>query len=279
MAITTLDGVIGGSAPHVFGAKHFQRATTIGPTTLTQLISTWTCLGMPGPGSVGSGLTGNALTNPTPGQIAFTDPTGGQTAYISRFAVLQQTAGGGIAYVADRLWHSSALANSTSSQAINSVTWPARDNNGSTNGDGVVVGVEVTVPTSGSTVFAGSGTATLTYTNAAGTSGRTATATMTTGANGFLMFFPWTGTDTGVRSIQSFQFSNAAVQGAAYLIAYRLLAAVEVPSITHPGSFDPFTGGMAPVFAGSVPFFLASALTSGATNANIPAFEVGFTYG
>ena len=50
----------------------------------------------------------------------------------------------GAIVLVDRIWHNSGLsATITTSQTVNSNAWPARDDNESTNGEGVLVGMEV----------------------------------------------------------------------------------------------------------------------------------------
>lgn len=132
-------------------------------------------------------------------------------------------AGGGVgcghAMVLDRLWDNSGLSvTSTSAQSVSSAAWPARDINGSTNGEGVYVALEVSTGLGN-----GVPTVTLDYTNSAGTAGRTGTLTIPANSSPAGMFY-WFGLqagDTGVRSIQNFTLSATCTSGAFHLVAYR----------------------------------------------------------
>lgn len=132
----------------------------------------------------------------------------------------------------------------TGAQSLNNtVTLPARDRTGSTNGVGVQA---LLVP---STVMgAGTPTVTLTYTNAAGTASRTtpsspalplinATAPVTqvaysgTGAGKYGPFIPLANGDTGIRSVQSINFSATMTSGAMNLILCRPLLTLPMTTI------------------------------------------------
>jgi hypothetical protein len=125
--------------------------------------------------------------------------------------------------LADLLWSNSGITiTSTSSQTVNSVAWPARDINGSTDGEGVYVALELRT-TSG----AGAPSFSMSYTNSAGTSGRTGTGVMgaagtTAGAGAWYVIGLQAG-DTGVRSIQSITLSATWTSGSAGLVAFRPL--------------------------------------------------------
>lgn len=102
-------------------------------------------------------------------------------------------------YVGDRLVHTSGLNGTlTTSQSVNTVALPARGGTGA----GVYAALEVYTAGGGSTV-----NATITYTNSAGVSGRTATASFLMGNQGRFVVFPLTGGDLGVQSVQSVQLA------------------------------------------------------------------------
>jgi hypothetical protein len=174
------------------------------------------------------GLAGAALTNYT-GQIPFTNPTSGNT-YFAGFrksfdndtnSVAQQTL-----MIVDRLWHNSGLDRTlTTAQTVNSVAWPARDLNGSTNGEGVYLAIELS--TAGGT---GGPTITVSYTNSAGASGRTGVGilpTRTSAPAGHWFPIGLEAGDTGVRSVQSVTFSVSwGTSGVLHLVAYRPVAMI-----------------------------------------------------
>jgi hypothetical protein len=125
----------------------------------------------------------------------------------------------------------------------NGVTIPARDRTGTTNGVGVQA---LLVP---STVMgAGTPTVTLTYTNQAGTGSRTTpsspalptlntTAPVTqvaysgTGAGKYGPFIPLAAGDTGIRSVQSINFSATMTSGVMNLILCRPLLTLPMTTI------------------------------------------------
>jgi len=167
MAITTLDGVIAGMQPPVPFAKALTPTLVAGrPHSLFYLAGFPGAATAPSPGMGGAALTSYA------GQLPFSNPASGNS-YLARLQ--GQTSTGGTLILADRLWHNSGLSmTSTSAQTINSVAFPARDADGSTDGNRVQIALEVTTAT-------GSGTPTLTmgYTNSGGTSSKTGTGILT----------------------------------------------------------------------------------------------------
>lgn len=250
MAITTLDGVIAGMQPLRPIAKNVTPTLVAGKPQ-----SLWGLGGSPGAGSFDTTLSGVALSSSSSqvaGQIPHWDPSSGN-AYLARFTATATIPG--TILLCDRLWHNGGITiTSTSAQTINSATWPARDANGSTNGVGVLIGVEVSSAT-------GSGTPTLTisYTNSGGTSGRTATNIYPTAASAAAgSFFPigLQAGDLGVRSVQTFTLSATWTSGTINLVAYRILASLEVPAAYVSNSIDAVTGGMPILYNGVVPFII-----------------------
>lgn len=198
------------------------------------------------------GLAGEALTT-HPAQIPFPNAPGGQATYVARLMAQMNVAGQLL--LCDRLWQNSGITiTSTGSQTVNSVAFPARDDNGSSNGAGVLIGVEVSSVT-------GTGTPTLTvgYTNSAGTSGRIATNLITTvGSSVTGAFYPigLQSGDSGVRSIQTYQQSATWTSGTIHLVAYRVLARLGLPVANAPYSMDLITGGQPKAWNDTVPFLI-----------------------
>lgn len=248
MAITTVDQLLAAMLPPVTFAKAVTPSLTAGrPFSLFYLA------GMPGASVAPTpGLAGAALASYA-GQLPDPDPVSGKNTHLARFQGASTVTGTLI--LADRLWHNSGLSlTSTAAQTINSVAWPARDANGTSNGSQVLIGLEVTTAT-------GSGTPTLTmnYTNSAGVAGRTGTNIFPTGATSAVgSFYPigLGAADTGVRSIQSFTLSATWTSGAASLVAYREIARLELTSPTVPNAIDAITSGMPRLYGDSVPFLL-----------------------
>ena len=267
MAITNLDGAINGMQ----AARYIAKAVT-GTMVAGRAWSTWALAGSPGAGSFDTTLNGVALTAPINGQIPFTDPSSGN-AYLARLTGTASQAG--LLVLADRLWHNGGYTiTSTSAQNSTTPTWPSRDIAGSTNGDGVLLAVEVSATTG-----AGTPTITISYTNQSGTSGRTGTniiATVASSAAGSLYLIGLQAGDTGVRSVQSLTLSATWTSGTINLIAYRPIATLELAGALIPNAGDALTLGMPRMYNGSVPFFFFVPNTT--TTSNITG-SVVYTHG
>jgi hypothetical protein len=258
MAITTLDQLIAGMLPPASIAKAATPTLVAGrPHSLFYLAGAPGAATAPSPGLAGAALTSYA------GQIPFPAAVSGKNIHLARFQAQATIAGTLI--LCDRLWHNSGLnVTVTSAQTVNSVTWPARDANGTTNGAQVLIGLEVTTAT-------GSGTPTFTmsYTNQAGTSGRTGTGILTGAASSPVgAFYPigLDAGDTGVRSVQTFTFSASWTSGAVSLVAYREIARLELSAANVPAAIDAITAGMPRMYDNSVPFLLFVPSTTTASN-------------
>jgi hypothetical protein len=207
------------------------------------------------------GLAGAALTTYA-GQLPFTNPVSGNS-YLARLAA-QATIAGQV-LLCDRLWHNSGITiTQTTAHTVNSATWPARDAAGSTNGEHVLIGVEVSTAT-------GAGTPTLTigYTNQAGTASRTGTNAVATVASSAIgAFYPigLQAGDSGVRSVQTFTLSATWTSGTIHLVAYRILARLSLTAANVPNSLDAVVGGMPRLYDNSVPFLLFIPSTTTASN-------------
>jgi len=247
MAITTVDGLIAGGKPMRYYAK------TNASLAQFRLFSPFYLVGIPGAAvAPTSGLSGEALTYYA-GQIPFTNPPAGQNSYVARCSMAVGTTTFGSYSLIDRLWHNSGIdVTSTSSQTINSVTFPARDENGSTNGEGILLGIEVSTVTG-----AGTPTITVTYTNSAGTSGRTSNvAVAATASSGSFWNFPLQSGDVGVRSVQSIQFSATWTSGTVHLVAYRPIVTFSSSAAGMSSYVDALTGGLPRLYDNSVLSFL-----------------------
>ena len=251
MAITTLDGVLA-------GAQQPRRAfkATVANAVAGRPLSFWAGGGAPGAGSFDSTLNGVTLSSTSSavnGQIPFTDPVSGNT-YLSRFSAVVGGVGGQLILV-DRLWHNGGFnITSTSAQSITSPTFPARDINGATNGDGVFLAMEISSATG-----AGTPLISVSYTNQSGTSGRTATNIDATAASSVAGSFYRIGLqagDTGVRSVQSVTLSATWTSGTMNLVAYRPIASLDIPAASTGASIDALTSGMPRLYNGSVPFLI-----------------------
>lgn len=220
--------------------------------------------GFPGAWAPGTpGLNGRATDGTTAadnGCFPIKTPTGSN--YITRADFTASVACS--VWLFDILWINTGLVvTTTTAQAITPVAIPARDFNGSTNGEGVWAGLLVTTATTNAGVITNM---TISYTNSDGTAGRTATlaAFPITAVIGTVVWFQLAAGDKGVRSVQSVTLGTSLVAGAVSLILARpvfnqamLLANVggqQIPAAL-PGTRS-YTG------ACILPMMLASATTA-----------------
>jgi len=131
----------------------------------------------------------------------------------------------------DVLWVNSGLAiTTTGAQAITTPTLPARDINGTTNGEGCAIAILCTAAVG---LAAVASNATVTYTNSDGTGSRTATLSAIVGSQapatpviGTLIWFNLQAGDKGVRSIQSISLNTSWVSGSISLMITRDIATI-----------------------------------------------------
>lgn len=240
MAITSVDTLLAGFKP----PEHFFKVTTSGtavarpyvPHYLAGIPCNTTTAIMNAYTAAGSALTSFSSCIPVPAASGNT--------HLARFAGCSAATSGTL-MLCDRLWHNGSLSNTvTTSQTINSVAWPARDMDGATAGRGVYIGLEVSA-----TMGAGAVTSTtITYTASDGTTGRTGTLQnyAASAAVGSFFWFSLQAGDLGVRSVQSLIFNGAAPGAGStfHLVAYRVIAALDLPFAGVPTAIDAFTGGL-----------------------------------
>lgn len=244
MAIATLAAALSGLQNPGF----FSKVLTLGNTS-NKRASFWG-IGT-NPGGYDTTLNGVVLSNPVAGQIVRNNPPSGN-AYLGRVSRLtaDTVTGGNIGalMICDRLWHNGGFTiTSVAAQTIVSPAWSARDAAGSSNGDGVLLALEISA-----TVGAGVPSITVGYTNELGVAGRTGTnidATVTLASAGGFYPISLQAGDNGVRSVQSMTLSASWTSGTVNLVAYR-------PYLFHDGVVDAFSSGMPQIFNGTVPFLL-----------------------
>lgn len=254
MAITTLDGVIAGMQPPEEFAK-----TGAGTQVIGRMYSPFYTAGRPGPAVAPTpGMAGAALTTYA-GQLPFANGAADQ--YLARFSAFSATTG--TLVLCDRLWHQSGIVVTTiTAQTINSVAFPARDNTATTDGAGVRIGLEVSTLTG-----AGASVHSISYTNSAGTAGKTGSPRVAyTAASVVGAFYDYglAAGDVGVRSVQTFTSSISMTSGVVHLVAYRELARVSIPLAATEYYIDALTAGMPKLHDNTVPFFLWIPGTTGA---------------
>lgn len=253
MAIATFDAASAGARPPIWFAKAVSGTLVAG-----RPYSTWGLAGNPGAGAFDTTLNGVTVSSATNGSLPKGNPVTGN-AYLLRLT--GQMLQAGTLVLVDRLWHNGGYTiTSTAAQNSTTPTWPSRcptsatDDTPSTNGWGVLLGVEVSAATG-----AGTPTITVGYTNQAGTAGRTATNVVATVATSIAATFYPLGLqagDAGVRSVQSLTLSATWTSGTINLVAYRPLAAVTVAGTALNGAVDWLTGGAPRIYDSSCLQFL-----------------------
>lgn len=141
----------------------------------------------------------------------------------------------------DVLWVNSGISvTTTTAQTINSVTLPARDINGTTNGEGCMIALYFS---SASTLAAVGSNLTISYTNSNGVAGRTATLTAIVGSQvpatpvvGTIVWFNLASGDTGVRSIQTITLGTSMLTGTIHLMITRDIVTIgtSIPNVSVP---------------------------------------------
>ena len=198
----------------------------------------WYCsskdTGSPGAWAPGTpGLAGRATDGTTSADNGcIRTPTAGSGAmYVTGLDMASTQTGWQMLF--DCLWvNSGIVVTTTTGQTINSATLPARDINGSTNGEGCMIGLLTTTANTNAAAISG---ATVTYTNSAGTGSRTATLTAIVGAQipatpviGTIVWFSLAAGDTGVQSIQTITLGTSLAAGAVSLIIARPIISASI---------------------------------------------------
>lgn len=283
MAITSLALVRSGLQPPIYFVKPspIPNYSSGIPFYSTQ----WGAVGLPAAGAYDTTLNGVALTGPIVGALPYNNPPSGSM-YLARFQVGMSSLQGATAtdvniLLCDRLWHNGGIdVTSIAAQTITSPTWPARDINGSTNGDGVLLMLE----TSLTVVGAATPNFTVSYTNSSGTSGRTGAA-----IRGTLPAVPATKAsypialqagDTGVRSVQSVTLDAAWTSGTINLVAYRLVSQLLSKTQANTSyALDAIVGAMPLLQSNPVLFFYWYCAAAANNNASPLSGNIQYAFG
>jgi len=126
----------------------------------------------------------------------------------------------------DCLWvNSGIVVTTTTAQAITTPTLPARDINGTTNGEGCWIALLFVAAATNASAISNT---TVSYTNSKGVAGRTATLTTAAGSAipatpviGTMIWFALQAGDTGVKSIESITLGTSLVTGTVSLMITR----------------------------------------------------------
>lgn len=189
--------------------------------------------GLPGAWGIGTpGLNGVNINNTFSGLLTVQDAVSGAN-YLRDVNISASVACG--LRLVDLLWYNSGMVVTTlTAQAITQPTLPARDINGTTNGDGVFCAMYFSATSTNGAVA----NTTLQYTNSAGTAGRTATITSVNAAAtvGQWVIFQLQAGDIGIRSIQSITLGTTYATGSISLFCFRVLNAISVLAINSGAS-------------------------------------------
>ena len=220
--ITTTSGIVAGLKPAVGLIKNAFTGEAAGQWHNLGIVAgnpgVWT---LGAPGMAGAAVVANALG----GALRFDNPASGEARLARLGLALPANVIAVMLY--DLQWYQSGLAEATTTaQTINSVAFPARDINGSVNGDGVEAWLHTTTVTGNAGAI---NNTSLQYTNQAGTAGRSANLAYDfpiTAVAGTMVPFGLQDSDRGVRSIQTVTLGTSYVSGQVELIALRRLATV-----------------------------------------------------
>lgn len=256
MAIATMDDMIAamgrvvGNTPQA--VRFFRRFTPSNGSA--RAWSLWTQPGAPGPAAAYF-TTAAVPTAATIGALPLVDPSGGASAYLSRFTGLVEQAG---AIVLFDLLSAQGGISATAAGAQTSNLPTAALTRGDTTGAGVEGWLVIST-----TFTAGARTITVSYTNQAGTSGRSGTVDIpATGADAHCMFpVGLQSGDTGIRSIQSATISSTLAAGVYGFHLLRRLATSLSPAGWDGDQQDVWQLGLTPIEAGTC-FFPVALLAS-----------------
>lgn len=244
MAVSTLDQLVAaitnGERSHFFKNGMAQVAAGV-------WASSWTIPGVPGAGATPSTGAGDAPTRATAGALKFANPAGGKAKYLAMLD-LSSTQRCQLALI-DRLVHTSGLSGTvTTGQTVNSTALPARDSAGASNGEDVELWLEHYTATG-----ATSRTATVSYTNSAGTAGQSGTATIAaTTPAGRMTPVTLAAGDTGVRSVQTVTLSGSTgTAGNFGVTLLRRIAVIDNPQANTGFGKDAFDLGLPQLFTDS----------------------------
>lgn len=164
----------------------------------------------------------------------------------------------------DIVWVNSGLVvTTTTAQTVNSVAFPARDLNDSSNGTGYLIGILVTTATTNAAAITNM---TISYTNELGVAGRTATMASfpATAVIGSVVWFQLAAGDRGARSIQTSTFGTSLAGGAVSLIVARRVVQTTTTVAALGNAAQPILKKRRKVSKNAVliPMSLASAVTA-----------------
>lgn len=230
--------------------------------------------GTPGAWSPGTpGLAGRATDGTTAadaGSLPIRTPASGG-AYLASFVAAGSVAASFM--LIDILWvNTGTVVTTTTAQTVTSATFGARDLDGATDGNGVMLGILVTTATTNAAAVTNT---TAIYTNSGGTGSRTATISSfpATAVAGTLVPFQLAAGDEGVRAVTSVTLGTSYGGGAISLVAFRILAFVGCPVANVAASaFLPGAGTR--LYAGTTATLVQIPTATTATSISAAAYVV-----
>lgn len=241
MAITTQDGLISGLGGAQKLIVNKQNVTTVAG----RMASLWSGVGQPGVGSVttGQAAAGAIPTSATTGTLGFTDPGAGNS-YIGGIRGISAATGLLIIFDVLWLWGSGGSGWNVTTTAAQNTSSPAALTRPDANGVNTEAFIWVLA-----TMGTGAATPVLSYTNSAGTSGRTSGASSYASASiiGSMFNLPLQAGDNGIKTVQSLTTSVSMSSGTAAIAILRRVA--EVPCVANiPFLYNALDLGMPRVY-------------------------------
>lgn len=232
--------------------------------------------GMPGawvpgtPGVNGDAVSCNTTADATiAGAPYLPDPATGNY-YLTSLAAGNSVAN--MSMLIDVIWYNTGLTvTTTTAQTTTLPALPARDTDGSTNGEGWYAAILVTTATTNASAVTNT---TLSYTDSDGNAGNTATISSfpATAVAGAFVPFQLAAGDRGIRNIASVTLGTSYGGGAISLVLYRPIAYVPSPVANIGGTINIVNSAPTGVklWNGTclAPGYLASATTATTLNAN-----------
>lgn len=226
--------------------------------------------GFPGawsPGSPGTaGRATDGLAAADGGCMPFVEATSPNKQYLDSMTISATVAGTRLQLI-DLLWcNTGIVVTTTTAQTWTPVAAPARDVDGATAGRGVEVALFVTSATTNGAAISG---ATISYTNSAGTPGRTATSSAAnpipaTAVAGTLVIFALQAGDVGVRSVEGITLGTSLGAGSVSVVLLRRLTGLFMTNTLDSLSLSLLDLGVQ-ILAGACVFPLDLALATTAT--------------
>lgn len=258
--------------PSGLGAYNGRSVGFMKTTTGSDAAGYWYCsskdAGFPGAWAVGTPGVNGRVTDGTAagdaGCIPIANPSTG-TNYITELQLSASVNHSNLFF--DVLWVNTGLVvTTTTAQTLTSPTLPARDINGATTGEGCMIAMLFTAAATNAAVITNT---TVSYTNSAGTAGRTATLSAIVGSQipatpviGTLIWFNLQAGDKGVQSIQSVTLGTSLVTGSISMLITRDIATIGTNVINITAQKIPNTPGIK-IYNGSC--ILHSILSSATT--------------